>query len=185
MECINVLNFTLRELNIYSCVRQQNVAMDRGFSTHKNSGTVLSTVLQSYDDCIISRLLIVASLSPWFASNTDLITSTSMSGNISLTTATSSSVTGRGGVGCCGGGLAALPAGGTAEQFTQAMVKHINDSHSNKVHSYAQIMGVRWHDHRTNKEIRRKRREHDGYHRQEEAAAVWTCLQQASSKPDD
>ena len=77
--------------------------------------------LQNYDDCIDSRLLIVASLSPRFASSTDLITSTSMSGNMSLTTATSASVTGTGWAAtgcCCCGGLAA-PAG-TAGQFTQS-----------------------------------------------------------------
>jgi len=60
-------------------------------------------------DCIDSRLLMDASLSPRFASSTDLITSTSMSGNMSCMAATSSSVTGRiAAAGCGCGGLPAL-----------------------------------------------------------------------------
>jgi len=103
---------------------------------------------QHYDDCIDSRLLMAASLSPWFASSTDLITSTSTSGNMSLTTATSSSVTGLAAAGCCCG-IAALA--GTAAQFTQAVIKdqlNIHVERQNDKTSWETSLQSKW----TNKE---------------------------------
>jgi len=112
LSLVSVYKYKIYFLRIcYNCGK---VVASRWFRNRQKSRVMYKRRRRrDYDDCISSRLLMVASLSPRFASSTDLITSTSMSGNISCIAATSSSVIGCAAAGCGCGGLPAFA--GTAE----------------------------------------------------------------------